>query len=300
MLKHDLDGKKEAFPLLLFSAGNGVMRFMYTNIALALASRGYIVVVMDYVGETVVEILEDGKMIYPSGLKVEEQEKEKEKGRAFGGEGPEDVEKALEMRVGDARFALDELERMRLFPKIREGHSAKKAEEQGGLDGRKVGILGHGLGGVTAAATIRQDARFSAGASMDGVFPKEVASHISGGGSGGVRPFLTMKSEHSSSSLDAESATFWENTSGFSKKQIAIESAKHMDWTDYPMLWEEMGVWDRVPEEMREGHGTIEPKRMLEIQAAYLGAFFDSALKGSGEDLFERRDEEFPEVKIVR
>ena len=296
MLKYDLDGKKEAFPVLLFSAGSGVMRFMYTNIALALASRGYIVVVMDYVGETVVENLEDGSMIYPSELKAEEQEK----GRPSWGEGPKDVEKALEMRVGDARFTLDELQRMKLFPKIREGHSAKKVEEQGGLDGRKVGIVGHGLGGVTAAVTIRQDARFSAGASMDAIFPKEVASHISGGGSSDIRPFLTMKSEHSSSSLDADSTIFWENTSGFSKKQITLESAKHMDWTDYPMLWEEMGVWDRVPEEMREGHGTIEPKRMLEIQAAYLGAFFDSALKGLGEDLFEREQEEFPEVKIVR
>ena len=282
LLTHDMDGKEEAFPLILFSAGLGALKFVYTNTAIVLASRGYIVALMDYVGEAEVVELGDGTMIYPSKTKDHPW-------------GREEVERWLEMRVGDVEFVLDRVRKMGVLPSIR---GSGEENEDFSLDGRKVGIAGHSLGGNTAAAVMHKDSRISAGVNLDGPLRGEVVSD-----GVGDRPFLMMRSEQSP--LDNPNRNdgwdgFWKSDNRGWKKEVVIEGTKHEDWSDCPMLWDEMGVWDKLPKEMKEDYGTIKPKRMLEIQAAYLTAFFDFAFKGVESELFEGNYSLlYPEIKFV-
>ena len=295
LLAHDKDGREENFPLILFSAGTGVMRSAYTNTAIGLASGGYVVALMDYAGETeCVEVLGAGRIHfgngrYTGGAEVRPSE--------HGWGGDKDVERALEVRVRDTKFVLDEMRTKGIFLEEGEGGGPLDKER-----GRKVGMVGHSLGGSTAAAVMRADERIAAGVSLDGGFHGAVVSE------GVDSPFLMMRSPRSplDGKADREDEeevgdTFWKNIRGW-KKEVVVEGTKHMDWLDYPLLWEEMGVWEKVPdgEITKEQHGTIEPKRMMEIQAAYLGAFFDRTLKGVESDLFDGDSSEFPEVKTVR
>ena len=281
------------------------MKFMYTNIAMALASRGYIVAVMDYAGETEMVELEDEDegAVYSSlfsssssplgsgGLRGRKGEKDEEGENSHPEKeeiGEEMIRKALEMRVEDARFVLDEFQRMGTFPTIGRGGGGEggydgdeKKKEGGGLNGRKVGIAGHSLGGATAFTAMHQDPRISAGASMDGNFfnhanaaSSSSASHITTNN----HSFLILRSQDQQQQT-APLSHPPQSSSSSSTKELLVQGAKFLDWTDYPMLWEEMGVWDKVPPAMREAQGSIEPQRMLQIQVDCLGEFFDGALK---------------------
>ena len=301
MLTHDLDGNKEAFPLVLFSAGKGVGRLMYTNIAVGMASRGYIVGVMGETGEEELESDENRRRMM----------QEKHKRIPFWKEDilTTDIAKVLETRVADVRFVLDELLRMKLFPKIKRGDGNGEKEidndDEGGLHGRKVGIIGHLLGGNTAAIVMRQDKRFSAGASMDGIKTDQNPNIDSGDAQlDSLRPFLIMESSWEnhrvdSSVLDSDHPhrdSFGERAPR--TRKIVVKGAEYLDWTDLPFLWQEMDVWDKVPAEMRLGHGSIEPRRMLEIQDACLGPFLDLVLKGVGQGLLEGEGEKFAEMEV--
>ena len=291
---------EEKFPLILFSAGTGVMRSAYTNTAINLASRGYIVALMDYAGETeCVEVLGQGRIDWGNGRHtggavVRPSE------HGWGGEN-KNVEKALEVRVQDTKFVLDEMRRKGIFLQEGEEGGPLLDDDHKGGRRRKVGMVGHGsLGGNTAATMMRTDERIGAGVSLDGTFHGTVASEGVDG------PFLMMRSPRSPVDEGKEEEengrdVFWKNARGW-KKEVVVEGTKHMDWLDYPLLWEEMGVWDKVPdgEITKEQHGAIEPKRMMEIQAAYLAAFFNRTLKGWESDLFDGGSSKFPEVGIVR
>ncbi|NUS50335.1 MAG: hypothetical protein HOQ22_04745, partial [Nocardioidaceae bacterium] len=156
---------QDRWPVLLFSPGLGMARQSYTALCTELASRGYVVVAISHPYESPVTVLADGHRAAPHRF-----DPSTPAGRA-------EVARLVDVRAADSSFVLSRLERLTTSPLA--GH----------LDLAHVGILGHSLGGATAARAMALDHRFRAGADLDGRLFGAVPSLD--------RPFLWVQSEAS-------------------------------------------------------------------------------------------------------
>ena len=101
---------------------------LYTGLTEDLASHGYVVVAIDHPHDAAIVQFPDGHVVIPSSQM--------------------DITRALEVRVADTVFLLNELARL-----TRSGAFA------GRLDLSRVGMFGHSLGGAAAASTMLVDRR---------------------------------------------------------------------------------------------------------------------------------------------
>src|SRR5205085_5026047 len=151
-----------AHPVLLYSPGSSEMRSDATALVENLASEGFVVVAIDHTHESQLVQFPDGRLVRGT----------------FVDTGPASNLRALQVRVADTRFVLDQLASL-----DRRGVFARR------LNLARVGMFGFSLGGATAAATMRTDRRLKAGADLDGSLYGPVAHQ------GGLRrPFLLMLS----------------------------------------------------------------------------------------------------------
>jgi predicted dienelactone hydrolase len=143
-----------AFPVVLLEHGTNVVPAIYTVLAEGLASSGFIVVATNHPMESLITAYPDGhelrfKQYWPENADRRTQ------GLAIYKFGDEILEK-------DVRFVLDELQKMNSNDDFWRGH----------LDLSKVGILGHSMGGATAALAMGEETRILAGVNLDGsTFP---------------------------------------------------------------------------------------------------------------------------------
>jgi len=157
---------KPNWPVIVFSPGYGAPRAFYTSLVADLASRGFVVIMLDHPYEGPATELADGRL----ATLVE---------RFLPGD-PDRIrymETRLKPRVGDVRFVIDQLQ-------------TPGDRLRASLDLSRLAVVGHSFGGATAAAVLAQDKRPSAGADLDGMLY------------GGVehaqlqRPFLFIESDH--------------------------------------------------------------------------------------------------------
>ncbi|WP_188197365.1 alpha/beta hydrolase family protein [Nonomuraea sp. SYSU D8015] len=286
-------------PVALFSPGFGFPRETYTAIVDDLASRGYVVVSLSHTYESVAVEFPGGRL----ELAVSD------------GEGPE-LKKALDARVADSRFVLDQL------TKITRGENpdaGKRPLPRGlgrSLDLSRVGAYGHSYGGSTAGETMVHDRRVDAGINMDGAMatavgyppgtpyvPAEVTKR------GLDRPFLLMGAEgvdengkplehtHRNPEFDRSWADFWANQRGW-KRDLLLRGSTHESYSDLQIIVPQLGA--RVAPEKREALiGTIDPRRSLAAQRDYIGAFFDLHLRGRDRHLFDGESPRHPNIDFI-
>lgn len=282
LLAAGLPRKPARFPLLFFSHGLGEPRSLYTAFAQDLASHGYIVVCVDhpYGGITV---LPDGTVISTAG--------DPDAGN------PEATPKQVEAWARDASVVLDRLTNQS-DPDLGAGYANR-------IDGTRIGMLGHSLGGVAALEACRSDSRFKACADLDGApFGKIIEAGVK-------RPTLLMRSGpiYSDEELARKGRTraqwdemgrkgqaMWDTVFERSKDIpfyiVKVHGAGHMSFSDAPFV---------MPDVInRFGGRIINANRGFEIMSHYIRDFFGKYLSGKESILLDGKRNFYQEVSAER
>jgi predicted dienelactone hydrolase len=133
------------FPVVLLEHGSGVVPASYTVLAEGLASSGFVVVGTNHPPDSLIAVYPDGHEIRSAPYWPVDADRHTQ-GVAIG-------RFAEDMLLVDVRFVLDQLERMNTHDAFWRGH----------LDLSEVGIVGHSMGGTTAAVAMLEERRILAG-----------------------------------------------------------------------------------------------------------------------------------------
>ncbi|MEY9946710.1 alpha/beta hydrolase family protein [Kitasatospora sp. GAS1066B] len=249
------------FPLVLLSPGLTMPRATLTSVAVDLASRGYVVALVDHTYEAPGITFPDGRTL---GCVICD--------RPPAG-GPAAVASS---RAKDLSFVIDQLT---------DRHPAWRYARL--IDPQRIGLAGHSIGGDGAAATMAADDRVRAGVDLDGtLFAPIPATGLDG------RPFLLLGAQADESpGQDPSWSQGWTRLDGW-KRWLTIAGANHSSATDVPLLASQAGI-PEPPE-------PLSPSRGLELTREYLGAFFDLQLKGIPQPLLDGPSPANPEVTFQR
>ncbi|MEU6151718.1 lipase [Actinosynnema sp. NPDC047251] len=289
-----VDRTRGGWPVVLFSHGFGSAKELTATLTDDLASHGYVVVSIAHTHEA-------SMVEFPAGRFV----------TGSVGTDPASFKTALDVRVSDARFVLDELERV-----DRGGNPDAERDPlprglAGALDLSKVGMYGHSYGGFASGETMYHDRRIDAGLNLDGGMgvggtgtPGEVTKH------GLDRPFMLVGADlvdpstgrevehsHTETSFDPTWNQFWSNQRGW-KRDLHFTGSAHSSFTDFQAVVPQLSRW-YSPEKRAAAVGTIDAERSLRAQHDYFSAFFDLHLKGRDRRLFGGNSPCHPDTRFI-
>lgn len=254
----DAPARVGAYPVLLFSPGYSVPHALYTALLTDLASRGYVVIALDHTYETEAVQFPDGSVA-----------------RRLLPANPRNTLAAIKARVGDMTYVLHELPMLR-----RQGSIANP-------DLRRIGTLGHSLGGLTAATVASEHLAIGCSADLAGSVYGDAKRHPF------RRPFLILNGPEAEATLPG----WWANLKGV-RYWVMLESARHLDFTDWTWLSRALRARGHQPR-IIPPLGTIGAKRAVSLTRSYVAAFFDSCLKGRSTDAFDD-SRPAPDIQIKR
>ena len=197
------------FPVVLLEHGSSVVPAIYTVLAEGLASNGFIVVATNHPPDSLISVFPDGHELKFTPYWPAEADR-RTQGVAIG-------KFADEVLVVDVRFVLDQLREMNSHDHFWHGQ----------LDLSKIGIVGHSMGGTTAALATQEEPRILAGVNLDGsTYP---------GMNADVRPIPVRKpflflatEEHASGESRAREYVGSESNTYY----VVVTGADHMSFTD--------------------------------------------------------------------
>ncbi|MFF3690578.1 alpha/beta hydrolase family protein [Streptomyces sp. NPDC002187] len=270
-------------PIVVYSPGLQISRTLGTSTAVELASRGYVVITVDHTHEA-------PAVEFPNG-RIELQEPMS---------GVEGLKKAVDTRVRDTRFVLDQLA-------VLEGGRNPDAEGRRlpkglgrALDLDRIEMYGHSGGGATAAETMRMDSRIDAGINMDGTLQYSSSEFLPVAQEGLDRPFMLMGKASQTHLNKLSWQSFWGKSTGW-KRDLSLERGSHFSYTDAQSFVPALDEHLDIPAETREQYiGTVDPERSTAAQRAYITAFFDQHLRGRPQPLLDAPSPSYPEVSFVR
>ena len=213
----DVSPQQGMYPVVILRAGGGALSSDYTSLAEDLASHGYVVVSFDAPYRTVITAFPDGRVAT----------------RTTGGDFENMPYSAAEhlatqvmnVWVADVKFVLDRLQQLNA--------DDPTGRFRGKLDMQKVGIVGHSLGGATAAEFCHDDARCKAGIDIDGMPFGSVIQE------GLHQPFFFLMSDHSKERGGSESQTVERNIESIYNRVpegkrwgLTIAGANHFTFSD--------------------------------------------------------------------
>ncbi|AXB41221.1 alpha/beta hydrolase family protein [Amycolatopsis albispora] len=196
-------------PLLVLSPGFTLPRATLTVLTEDLASRGYLVALVDHAYESSGAAFPGGRML--TCVACAEVERTGDAG----------YRRVAQTRARDVSFVLD---RLGTFGRL--------------VDRGRIGIAGHSIGGNTAAVAMAGDPRFRAGVNLDGEYFEPVTG-LSG------RPFLMMGTEtlHRPDGGDRTWPRDWPRFDGW-KRWLTVAGSGHFSFIDLPVLAAQLGVTD--------------------------------------------------------
>ncbi|KAI1322707.1 hypothetical protein F5Y16DRAFT_413100 [Xylariaceae sp. FL0255] len=263
-------------PLILLSPGFGSSRLFYSDYAEELASYGYNIVTIDHTYDAPIVEYPDGRTIISnlSAIIV-----------AGGVIDPAIFDPLLWPRVADMIFVLNSLSNSSIraqIPNLRDRW----------LRTESVGAIGGSFGGATAYQVMANDTRFVAGGNFDGeLFGTSVSEDQD-------RPFLFLASLTHNYTLDPSWREAWPHLKGF-KRIFGVANTEHPSFLDWVVLRQILG--DTFPSYVSAEIGTINGTRMLAIERAFTGAFFDRFLKGQIGELLDRKGlDAWPDITWIK
>ncbi|GAA0915848.1 alpha/beta hydrolase [Nonomuraea longicatena] len=249
-------------PLVLLSPGFTLNRATLTMLAEELASKGYVVALVDHAYESFGAAFPGDRTLTCVACDTVESAPTEEKSRELLG-------KVAVGRGADLSFVIDTLTRGR-YGRL--------------IDSGRVGAAGHSIGGNSASAVMAADRRVRAGVNMDGTFFSQLPKSGLNG-----RPFLMLgtRTLHAPGSVDTTWSKAWKRLDGW-KRWLSVEGSGHFTFIDLPVLAGQAGATDpEVP---------LSGKRSGEITTSYVGAFFDQHLRGEHRPLLTGPSAANPEV----
>ncbi|WP_405640443.1 alpha/beta hydrolase family protein [Streptomyces uncialis] len=271
-----IGGPPGILPVVLYSPGANASRSFGTGIVEDLAGHGYLVVTVDHTYDAAAVEFPGGRVeMNPAG-------------------GISDYAKALAVRTADIRFVLDRLAVLQSGGIPGVCRTPLPRGLPGALDLRRVGMLGHSLGGATTAATMLTDERITAGASLDGGAAGPVVD------AGLDRPFLVVDTSGKGGMENNPALrAFWSRLRGW-RLCLTVQGAAHQSFGDdvliLPLIAPLLGM---SPHHLEQEVGTIPSHRAQAFQRAYPRAFFDLHLRDRGR-LLDGPSPDFPEVGHTR
>ncbi|MGA8618982.1 MAG: hypothetical protein WB660_10765 [Candidatus Sulfotelmatobacter sp.] len=202
------------FPIVFLEHGTGVVPSIYTVLAEGLASTGLVVVATNHTPDSLISVFPDGhevrfKPYWPADADRRTQ------GEAIG-------KFAEDVLVRDVRFVLDKLRDMQSHDDFWHGQ----------LDLSRVGIVGHSMGGTTAALAAKEDPRLLAGVNLDGsTYPgmnadvRPIELH---------KPLLFIMTEEHASNPDVQVREYVGSDSN--TYYVVMSGTDHMSFTDSPLI----------------------------------------------------------------
>ncbi|AHI00266.1 alpha/beta hydrolase family protein [Kutzneria albida] len=270
-------------PVLLYSPGYGMERGLGASQVEELASRGYVVVSIDHPGDA-------GAVQFPDGHLEPSQQPPMPTDPA---QQKQVIGKALDVRVADTRFVLDQLA---VLARGDNPDAERRPLPRGlgrALDLSHPAMFGHSLGGATAAQVMTEDRRVAAGVDLDGTLFGSVAD------SGLDRPFLLMGAGTHGRGDDPTWASFWSHTTGW-HRELSLPAGAHMGYTDLQQVVAQLVRAKVIPAEKAVPPiGTVDADRSTSAQRAYLDAFFDLQVRHCDSGLLDGPSSRYPEIEFI-
>jgi pimeloyl-ACP methyl ester carboxylesterase len=208
--------RNQLFPTVLFSPGLGNSRLLYSAMAQSLASEGFKVITIDHPYDADIVEFEDGSTVLAVEIDSDEQ-----------------ILAALDVRVQDVSFVLDQLTLKSTNQRLFGGRPCPKNEQYA--------IFGHSLGGATAAAASLSDKRLNGAINLDGTFFGTLLTK------GAAKPLMIMSHDGKNLSTDDSWAAVWNATQKVTKVALTIGETAHGSYSDLPLIADAVGL----PAEMR-------------------------------------------------
>ncbi|MFD3687895.1 alpha/beta hydrolase family protein [Nocardiopsis sp. NPDC058631] len=284
------------FPVVLFSPGFRMTRFLNTSNAEELASHGYAVVSVDHTYETPAVDLPDGRVIR---TRVPDT-------------GTATYQEAIAVRTEDIRFVLDQVAELAGGGNPDVNGRTLPAGLVGALDLDAVGMFGHSAGGLTTAEAMLVDDRIDAGIDLDGTLAYHTGDGVWADSTleGADRPFAILGAGLSGIRRLPHNSEYNEAFQRFVQASSApvlelyTADAEHMGYTDHQWILPAIaGVHRPDSNAWHEATGTalgpIDPGESVRTQRAYITAFFDAHLLGEDAPLLDGPSADFPAVEFV-
>jgi pimeloyl-ACP methyl ester carboxylesterase len=286
------------YPAVLFSPGHGSGREAGTTLVEDLASYGYVVVTMSHTYEA-------GEVEFPGGRV--------ELGRDGGVPGnnnpTRDPYDEVRIRLADTVFVLDQLAALNAGRNPDAERRPLPAGLRHCLDLARIGMFGHSLGGATAAHAVAHDSRVIAGINLDGSFipdlspvppttPEELdQAYLRFAELIGNRPFMIMgDSGWSPDQFGTMTSTVWHHLRGW-RRFVSLVGSTHGSYTDHETLLPQLAAAGVITA-AAPWVGTIDPRRAIAAERAYIRAFFDLWLRDRDSHLLDGPSAAYPEANI--
>ncbi len=246
---------EKPWPVVIFSPGYGAPRAAYTGLATRLASRGFVVFVLDHPFESGVTQLPNGQVVGTEEIIPPDH--------------TQYMPNQQVVRTADIRFVIDQLTRPEALSSRLRG---------GGIETSRVAVIGHSFGGAVSAMAMSEDPRVVAAANIDGTPYGDLPDRRL------TRPFLLLQSDfaetgHSDLFINGNGKLIAQSTAP--GLHYEIKRANHNSFTDVPYFFAPPGRW-LLAQVMGGGRG---PADTQQVTADIVAAFLSGPLNGAPADV---------------
>jgi pimeloyl-ACP methyl ester carboxylesterase len=260
--------RNKRFPTLLFSPGLGNSRLLYSSMAQSLASEGFNVITIDHPYDADIVEFEDGSTVLAADIESDEQ-----------------ITAALDIRVQDVSFVLDQLRLESTNKKLFGQRSCAKNE--------KYTIFGHSLGGATAVAATLSDERLNGAINLDGSFFGPLLSK------GAAKPLMILSHDGKNLTTDDSWSAVWNATQKVTKVALTIEDTAHGSYSDLPLIADALGLPQDVRNQLDPFVGSL-PGTYVRGAVTRLAKQFTAFVRCESQTLVPRLEEsKYTPVKIM-